>query len=129
LCKPQTAATQSVVPTHEDLEDTASLLVDEAGDTLDTATASETADSGLGDALNVVTKNLRRHVSTKNTRTMSECNNCSHEPHRTTDAVTPLWMPRSHSMVSSETYLAVTLSAALAEALATWTVSVWSSDV
>lgn len=36
---------------------------------------------------------------------------------------------RSHSMVSSETYLAVTLSAALAEALATWTVSVWSSDV
>ncbi len=43
---------------EEDLENTARLLVDEAGDTLDTATASETANGGLGDALNVVTKNL-----------------------------------------------------------------------
>ena len=35
--------------THEDLEDTAGLLVDQAGDTLDTTTTGETADSGLGD--------------------------------------------------------------------------------
>ena len=42
----------------EDLEDTAGLLVDEAGDTLDTTTASKTADGGLGDALDVVAKNL-----------------------------------------------------------------------
>jgi len=35
--------------THEGLEDTAGLLVDEARNTLDTTTASETADSGLGD--------------------------------------------------------------------------------
>jgi hypothetical protein len=34
---------------EEDLEDTASLLVDEAGDTLHATTTSETADSGFGD--------------------------------------------------------------------------------
>ncbi|EJK66205.1 hypothetical protein THAOC_12887 [Thalassiosira oceanica] len=43
---------------EEDLEDAASLLVDETGDTLDTATTSETADGGLGDALDVVAKDL-----------------------------------------------------------------------
>lgn len=32
---------------EEDLEDTAGLLVDQAGDTLDTTTASEAADGGL----------------------------------------------------------------------------------
>ena len=42
----------------EDLEDTTSLFVDETGDTLDTATTSETTDGGLGDALDVVTKDL-----------------------------------------------------------------------
>ena len=42
----------------EDLEDTTGLLVDEAGDALNTATTSETADSGLRDALDVVTKDL-----------------------------------------------------------------------
>lgn len=34
---------------EENLEDTASLLVDEAGDTLDTTTTSKTADSGFSD--------------------------------------------------------------------------------
>ena len=43
---------------EEDLEDTAGLLVDEAGDALDTATTGETADGGLGDALDVVAKDL-----------------------------------------------------------------------
>jgi len=43
---------------EEGLEDTAGLLVDHGRDTLDTATTSETADGGLGDALDVVTKNL-----------------------------------------------------------------------
>jgi hypothetical protein len=43
---------------EEGLEDTAGLLVDHGGDTLDTATASQTADGGLGDALDVVAKNL-----------------------------------------------------------------------
>ena len=36
---------------QEDLEDTAGLFVDETRDALHTTTASETADSGLGDAL------------------------------------------------------------------------------
>jgi hypothetical protein len=43
---------------EEGLEDTAGLLVDHGGDTLDTTTASETADGGLGDTLDVVAKNL-----------------------------------------------------------------------
>ncbi len=43
---------------QEHLENSAGLLVDEARDTLDSTTASQTADSGLGDALDVVTKDL-----------------------------------------------------------------------
>ena len=43
---------------EEDLEDTAGLLVDEAADALDAATASQTADRRLGDALDVVPKDL-----------------------------------------------------------------------
>jgi hypothetical protein len=43
---------------QEDLEDTAGLLVDETGDTLDTPTTSQAADGGLGDALDVVAKDL-----------------------------------------------------------------------
>jgi hypothetical protein len=42
----------------EDLEDTAGLFVDEAGDTLDTTTASETANGGLGDTLDVITQDF-----------------------------------------------------------------------
>ena len=43
---------------EEDLEDTAGLLVDQAGDALDATTASHAADGGLGDALNVVAEYL-----------------------------------------------------------------------
>ena len=42
----------------EHLEDTAGLLVDEARDALDTTTASQTADGGLGDTLDVVAQNF-----------------------------------------------------------------------
>ena len=42
----------------EYLKYTTGLLVDETGDTLDTATTGETADGGLGDALDVVAKDL-----------------------------------------------------------------------
>ena len=42
----------------EDLENTTGLLVDETRDTLDTTTTGETADSGLGDTLDVVAKDL-----------------------------------------------------------------------
>ena len=43
---------------QENLEDGAGLLVDETADALDTTTASKTADSRLGDALDVVTQHL-----------------------------------------------------------------------
>ena len=41
---------------EEHLQDTAGLLVDETGDALHTTTASETADCGLGDTLDVITQ-------------------------------------------------------------------------
>ena len=40
----------------EDLEDTTGLFIDEARDTLDTSTASQSADGGLGDTLDVITQ-------------------------------------------------------------------------
>lgn len=43
---------------QEGLEDSARLLIYHGRDTLDTTTAGKTSDSGLGNALNVVTKNL-----------------------------------------------------------------------
>ena len=43
---------------EENLENTTGLLVDEAGDALDTATASQTADGGLGDTLDVITQHF-----------------------------------------------------------------------
>ena len=43
---------------EEELEDTASLLVDEARDTLHSTSAGQTPDGGLGDALDVVAKDL-----------------------------------------------------------------------
>jgi len=42
----------------ECLEDATSLLVDETRDTLDTSTAGKTTNGWLGDALDVVTKDL-----------------------------------------------------------------------
>mmetsp|Transcript_519 Transcript_519/g.963 ORF Transcript_519/g.963 Transcript_519/m.963 type:complete len:134 (-) Transcript_519:35-436(-) len=42
----------------EDLEHTTGLLVDEAGDTLDTTTASQTANRGLCDTLDVIAQYL-----------------------------------------------------------------------
>ena len=42
----------------ENLEDTTGLLVDEARDTLDSTTASQTPDGGLGDALDVIPQHL-----------------------------------------------------------------------
>ena len=43
---------------EEHFEHTTGLLVDQAGDTLDTSTASKTTDSRLGDALDVVTQHF-----------------------------------------------------------------------
>ncbi len=54
----------------ENLEDTTGLLVDEAGDTLDTATTRETTNGGLRDTLNVVAKNLAVTLSTTLSETL-----------------------------------------------------------
>jgi hypothetical protein len=56
---------------EEGLEDTASLLVDHGGDTLDTTTASETADSGLGDTLDVVAQDLAVTLGTALAETLA----------------------------------------------------------
>ena len=43
---------------QEHLEDPAGLLVDQAGDALHSAATSQTADGGLGDALDVITEDF-----------------------------------------------------------------------
>ncbi len=46
----------------EDLQNTSGLLVDEAGDALNTTTTRKATDGGLGDTLNVVAQNLTREA-------------------------------------------------------------------
>jgi hypothetical protein len=55
----------------EGLENTTSLLVDHGRDTLDTTTTSETSDGGLGDTLDVVTKNLAMTLGSTLSETFS----------------------------------------------------------
>jgi DNA-binding MurR/RpiR family transcriptional regulator len=62
----------------EDLEHTAGLLVDEARDTLHTATTSEAADGGLGDALDVVAKNLAVTLSAALAETLAALSTSRH---------------------------------------------------
>jgi len=62
---------------EEGLEDTTGLLVDHGRDTLDTTTASETADSGLGDTLDVVTKNLPVALGTTLAEALATFSACS----------------------------------------------------
>ena len=64
---------------EEDLEDGAGLLVDEAGDTLDTTTTCETTDGGLGDSLDVVTKNLAVTLGTALSETLSSLAAARHD--------------------------------------------------
>ncbi|CAE1150717.1 unnamed protein product [Acanthosepion pharaonis] len=47
----------------ENLKDTACLLVDETRDTFDTTSASQTANSGLGDTLDAISEHLPRSLS------------------------------------------------------------------
>ena len=56
---------------EEDLEHTASLLVDETRDSLDSTTASETADCRLGDTLDVITQNFAMTLSATLSKTLS----------------------------------------------------------
>jgi hypothetical protein len=62
----------------EDLEDTSGLLIDEARDALDTTSAGQTADGGLGDALDVVTKNLAVALGTSLAKTLASFASSSH---------------------------------------------------
>lgn len=48
----------------EDTEDGAGLFVDQVADTLNTTTASQAADSGLGDTLDVIAQNLAMALGT-----------------------------------------------------------------
>lgn len=43
---------------QKDLEYVAGLFIDEAGDTLDASTTGKTTDSGLGNTLDIITKDL-----------------------------------------------------------------------
>jgi hypothetical protein len=63
---------------EEGLEDTAGLLVDHGGNTLDTATTSETADGGLGDTLDVVAKNLAMTLGAALAETLAAFATSSH---------------------------------------------------
>ena len=56
---------------EEGLENTAGLLVDHGGDTLDTTTAGQTTNSGLGDTLDVVTQDLAMALSTTLAETLA----------------------------------------------------------
>ena len=61
---------------EEGLEDTTGLLVDHGRDTLDTTTASETADSGLSDTLDVVTQNLAVTLGATLAETLATLSTC-----------------------------------------------------
>jgi hypothetical protein len=61
---------------QEGLQDTTSLLVDHGGDTLDTATAGQTTDSGLRDTLDVVTQDLAVALGTTLAETLSTFATC-----------------------------------------------------
>jgi len=64
---------------EEGLEDTTGLFVDHGRDTLDTATASKTADSRLRDTLDVVTKNLAMTLGTTLAEALSTFATSSHD--------------------------------------------------
>ena len=62
----------------ENLEDTAGLLVDEAGDALDSTTTSKTTDGWLGDTLDVITKNFPVTLSATLSESLSSFAAASH---------------------------------------------------
>ena len=63
---------------EEGLENTAGLLVDHGGDTLDTTTTRETADGGLGDTLDVVAQDLAVALGTTLSETLAALAASSH---------------------------------------------------
>jgi len=62
----------------EDLEDTAGLLIDEARDALNTSSACQSANGGLGDALDVVSQDLSVALSTALAQSFSSFSSAGH---------------------------------------------------
>ena len=63
----------------ENLEHTTSFLVDETRDTLDSSTASQTADGGLGDSLDVVAKHLAMTLGSSFAESFSSLSTTRHD--------------------------------------------------
>ncbi len=64
---------------EEHLQHTTGLFVDETGDTLDSASASQTTNGGLGDALDVVTQHLTMTLSATLSESLSSFTAASHD--------------------------------------------------
>tara|TARA_R110002050_G_scaffold222866_1_gene358683 strand:+ start:454 stop:828 length:375 start_codon:yes stop_codon:yes gene_type:complete len=62
----------------EGLEDTSGLLIDEARDTLDTTSASETTDGGFGDTLDVIAQHLTVTLGSALSEPLSSLSTSSH---------------------------------------------------
>ena len=62
----------------EHLEDTSGLLVDQARDTLDTSTSRQTANSGLGDTLDVITQDFAMTLSASLSKSFSSFASSGH---------------------------------------------------
>ena len=62
----------------EDLEDTTGLLIDQARDTLDTTTTRQTANSGLGDTLDVITQDFAMTLSASLSESFASFTTSSH---------------------------------------------------
>ena len=63
----------------EHLQDTSGLLIDEARDTLDSTTASQTSDGGLGDTLDVVSQHLPVTLSASLSESLASFASSSHD--------------------------------------------------
>ena len=64
---------------QERLEDSAGLLVDEPGDSLDSSTAGETTDGWLGDSLDVVAKDLAVPLGSSLAESLSSFTSSRHD--------------------------------------------------
>ena len=62
----------------EDLEDSTGLLIDKTRDTLDSSTASQTPDGGLGDSLDVVSQHLTVTLGASLSESLSSFTTSSH---------------------------------------------------
>ena len=64
---------------EKDLEDTPSLFVYQSRDTLDTTSTRETADGGLGDALDVVAKDLAVTLGASLSKSLASLSTSRHD--------------------------------------------------